>query len=80
MITGIPPKCLELHEALLSPVRGQPGAVGFVHPGLQPGELPEEAGLAQGLPGLVSAQPLGEADQDGGTAGAPRPAAGVPAR
>ena len=37
-----------LDAAVLPPVRGQPGAVGTVHPGLQPRELP--------APRLVGAQ------------------------
>ena len=42
------------------------GAASAIRPGLQPGELSTQAGLAQGNQRLVIAQPSGEADQDGG--------------
>ena len=49
----------------MPPVRWQSGAVSSVRPGLQPGELSTQAGLAQGNQRLVITQPSGEVDQDG---------------
>ena len=48
--------------AFLPQVRGQPGEAGAVHPGLQPGQLHEKAGLAGGDEALVADQYSDSAD------------------
>ena len=69
---------IALPDALLPPVCGQPSPAVAVHPGLQPEELSAAAMPAEGGQGLVPAEPSGHAHQDGGKAGAPCQAAGVP--
>ena len=64
----------ELDSAVLPSVRGQPGASVSVHLGLQPGELPAPVMSAQRGQTLVAEERLGQADQDGRSAGAPLPA------
>jgi len=65
--------CAELDQAFLPPVCCQSGAAPAFHSGLQPGQLPAQAGLAQGSQGLVIAQHSGEADKDRRPDCAPRP-------
>ena len=55
----------ELDTPFLSPVRVQPGAAPSLRPGVQPGQFPAEASLAQGAQALVAAKPPGQAHQNG---------------
>ncbi len=48
-----------------------------VRPGLQPGQLPEKAGIAGGYEALDSDQSSDQADQDGWATGTPCQEAGV---
>ena len=58
----------------LSPVRVQPGAAPSLRPGVQPGQFPAEASLAQGAQALVAPKPPGQAHQNGRPDCAPYPA------
>lgn len=53
-----------LASALLLPARCQPGVASDIRHGIQPGELPAQAGIAQGNQKLVITQPSNETDQD----------------
>ena len=64
----------ELDSAVVSSVRGQPGASVSVHSGVQPWELPAPAVSAQGGQALVAAECAGQADQDGRPSGTALPA------
>ena len=69
----------ELDQAVMPQVRGQPGEAGAVHPGLQPGELGQKAGLAGGDKALVADQSSDQANQDRWAAGTTRSQTGVSA-
>ena len=69
----------ELDQAVVPQVHGQSGEAGAVHPGLQPGQLREKAGLAGGDEALVADQSSDQADQDRWAAGTTRSQTGVPA-
>ena len=67
----------ELDPAFLPQVRGQSGEAMAVRPGLQPGQLHEEAGVAGGYEALDSDQSSDQVDQDGWATGTPCQKAGV---
>ena len=64
----------ELDTPFLSPVRVQPGAAPSLRPGVQPGQFPAQASLAQGAQALVAPKPPGQAHQNGREDCAARPA------
>ena len=63
----------ELDTPFLSPVRVQPGAAPSLRPGVQPGQFPAQASLAQGAQALVAPKPPGQAHQNGREDCAARP-------
>ena len=69
----------QVDQAVVPPVRGQPGAAGAVRTGLQPGQLLEAVGLTRSCESLVAAERAGQADQDRRPPGAPRAPADLPA-
>ena len=69
----------QLNAAFLPQVRCQPGEAVAVHPGLQPGELREKAGIAGVGEALVAQKCPDKADQDRRKAGAPCEKVGVSA-
>ena len=69
----------ELDPVVLPQVRGQPGEVGTVRIGLQPGKLHEEAGVTGVDETLVADQSSDQDDQNRRTVGAPCQKVGIPA-